>query len=84
MYVFLEGLNGNQRDATRARFDTEPEARSYAVAKLERLRLTESDSLGGAGAWCYVATVSGSRGQPDYAYLFSPYEPVEWGGPNGP
>ena len=79
--VFLEALNGYQRDVTGARFDTEAEARGWAVAELERLRVTHAEQLGGPDCRCYVAVVRAPGREPRRAYLFSTWEPVEWDDP---
>jgi len=79
--VFLEALNGDQRDVTGAPFGTEAEARGWAVAELERLRITHSEQLGGQDCRCYVADVCAPGREPRRAYLFSDWEPVEWDGP---
>ena len=81
--VFLETLTGHQRDVTDARFDTEAEARGWAVAELERLRVTHAEQLGGPDCRCYVAAVRAPGREPRRAYLFSTWEPVEWDGPTG-
>lgn len=78
IYLYLEDDSGNQRDATRVRLDNEAEAVSYALSRLTWLQVAEADRLGGDGAWCYVAKVCGPGQLPQYAYLFSPFEPVEW------
>jgi hypothetical protein len=79
--VFLEALNGDQRDVQGARFDTEAEARGWAVEVLERLRVTRAEQLGGPDCRCYVAVVRAPGREPRRAYLFSTWEPVEWDGP---
>jgi hypothetical protein len=79
--VFLEALNGDQRDVTGAPFDTETEARGWAVAELERLRVTHAGQFGGPDCRCYVAAVRAPGREPRHAYLFSTWEPVEWDGP---
>ncbi len=81
--MFLEALNGDQRDVTGARFDTEAEARGWAVEVLERLRVTRAGQLGGPDCRCYVAAVRAPGREPRRAYLFSTWEPVEWDGPTG-
>ena len=79
--VFLESLNGDQRDVHGARFDTEAEATGWAVAELEQLRVTHAGQLGGPDCRCYVAAVRAPGREPRRAYLFSTWEPVEWDGP---
>jgi hypothetical protein len=79
--VFLEALHSDQRDVTAAQFDTEAEARGWAVEVLEQLRVTHAEQLGGRDCRCYVAIVRAPGREPRRAYLFSDWEPVEWDGP---
>jgi hypothetical protein len=81
--VFLESLNGDQRDVHGARFDSEVEANGWAVEVLERLRVTHAGQLGGRDCRCYVAAVHAPGRAARRAYLFSTWEPVEWDGPAG-
>jgi hypothetical protein len=67
--VFLEAVNGHQRDVSGARFDTEAEATGWAVEVLERLRVTHAGQLGGPDCRCYVAAVRAPGREPRRAYL---------------
>jgi hypothetical protein len=77
--VFLEDSSGHRTDEDDAEFPGERDARAWIRTILESLRWTGRE-LGQDESFCYLAELTELPEQLPVAtaYLFAPYEPIEW------
>jgi hypothetical protein len=77
--VFLEDSSGCRADEDDAEFSRERGARAWITAILDSLRWN-GRKLGRDESFCYVVQLTALPGQLPVAtaYLFDPYEPIEW------